>query len=39
MFSRKICSENLKEDDQRYMQNVYTHFSFELTSKVVFSAL
>lgn len=39
MFSWKIHSGDLKEEDQQYMQDVYTHFSFELTSKVVFTAL
>lgn len=39
MFSWKIHSGDLKEEDQQYMQDVYTHFSFELASKVVFSAL
>lgn len=39
MFSWKIHSGDLKEEDQQYMQDVYAHFAFELTSKVVLSAL
>lgn len=39
MFSWKIHSEDVKEEDRWYMKDVRTHFSFELTSKVVSSAL
>lgn len=39
MFSWKTHSEDVKEEDQWYMQEVRTHFSFELTSKVISSAL